>query len=144
MYSPKTYMTMEVLSEVLAEFEWPAPYTLEDDLPDGIIMAFPNCRLYFDEGFESHMRLMFLPEDTGTDKTLTLGHALQTIRSDPDRAELPPTPPLINDIASSPSVEKVKNGVRDLAMMVLTYLQPCILGDFSWVEKYKANAARSR
>ena len=51
MYYPKEYMTVEVVSEVMSELEWPAPYTIEEDLPDGIAVLFPKCTLYFVEGF---------------------------------------------------------------------------------------------
>ena len=72
MYMPKDYMTPEVLAEELAKFEWPAPYTLEDDRPDGIAMVFPRCNLYFEEGFESDMELFFLAEDTSLDNAVSL------------------------------------------------------------------------
>lgn len=49
MYSPPTFLTPEVLAEVLAEFPWPAPYTLEDDRPDGIEVRLPRCHLYVTE-----------------------------------------------------------------------------------------------
>jgi hypothetical protein len=45
MYAPKKHLTEAVLAEVLAEFEWPAPYTLEDWQPDGIGVLFPTCIL---------------------------------------------------------------------------------------------------
>lgn len=135
---------MQVASEVLSEFAWPAPYTLEDWLPDGIAMVFPRCTLLYAEGFESDMALKFLPDDTGLDDTLTLTHALLALKAAPDRANLPPDPPLINDVTPAASLDKVKNGIRDLSTLVLTYLRPCLLGDFSWVEAYKAFAARAR
>ena len=128
MYNPPTFMTLELLDKLLAEFEWPAPYTLEDDLPDGIVVAFPRCHLYFTEGFESTIQIRFLPEDTGTDEPLTLGHALSTIASVPP-PQIPPT--------MHASLEKVIAGIREQCTLVLTYLRPCLLGDFSWVERYQ-------
>ena len=38
MYNPPTFLTVALLFEVLAEFDWPARYALEDDLPDGVSM----------------------------------------------------------------------------------------------------------
>jgi hypothetical protein len=139
MYHPDKYMTVDVLAEVLSEFDWPAPYTLEDDLPDGIVMRFPRSNLYFSEGFESDMGLQFLTSDTQTDTNLELGHALSVIapQSQRDRNQ-PLAPNLINDDPPHASLEKVKNGIRDLSTIALTHLKPVILGDFSWVEKYKA------
>jgi hypothetical protein len=144
MYDPPKFLTMDLLAEVLAEFQWPAPYTLEDELPDGIIVVFPRCRLFFVEGFESEMSLKFLPEDTGLDETVTLKHALVALRSDPERSGALPEPRLINYFSPKASEEKVRNGIRDLCTLVLTYLRPCLLGDFSWVERYKAYRARQQ
>ncbi len=132
---------MEVLSEVLSEFEWPAPYTLEDELPDGIVMSFPNCNLFFVEGFESEMTLELPPSETGMDRSMTIEHALLAISADPEGSGGVQTPGLINDRSPAASLDKVKNGIRDLCKMLLTHLEACILGDFSWVDKYKAYLA---
>jgi hypothetical protein len=136
LYQLQRYMTVELLSEILDEFEWPAPYTLEDDLPDGIVMTFPNSHLYFCEGFEGEMLMEFLVEDTNTDYNLQLGHALFVIIPESERDGTPLTPNLIDYWTPIASLEKVENGIRDLCKTVLYHLKPCILGDFSWVSKY--------
>src|SRR5690349_1978333 len=82
MYSPPRFMTMQVLESILQEFIWPAPYTLEDSLPDGIWMIFPSCSIEFTEGFESEMDLRFSVEETQTSSNLTLFHAIHALRSD--------------------------------------------------------------
>jgi hypothetical protein len=138
MYDPPKFLTMEVLAAIAAEFEWPAPYTLEDDLPDGILMRFPASNLYFTEGFESEMSLKFLTEDTGADETLTLGDAFRAIQSDPARFGSPPEPALDETHLPTASLAKVQLGLRNLCKLVLTYFRPCLLGDFSWVDAYRA------
>src|SRR5262249_47863861 len=110
----------------------------EDWSPDGIAMVFPKCTLIFSEGFESDMDLVFSAEDTGLDETLTLTDALLAIRSTSDPASLPPAPALIREHIPHASLEKVKLGIRNLSMLILTYLPSCMLGDFSWVGTYKA------
>jgi hypothetical protein len=131
MYNPPTFLTIELLAEVLAEFEWPAEYTLEEELPDGIFMVFSRCNLFFTEGFESEMGLELVPADTGLDTNVTLAHALQVIRAQPGA---PTMPALIAYFSPAASLDKVMNGIRDLCTLALTYLKPCILGDFSWVK----------
>lgn len=142
MYDPKRYLTMQAAEEVLSEFRWPAPYMLENELPDGIAMVFPRCTIMFSEGFESEMNALFSPAETGVQDPLSVGHALLTLRSGPGQANLPPEPPLIRDTIGPASLDKVKNGIRDLSTLLLTYLRPCLLGDFGWVEDYKALRAR--
>lgn len=144
MYEPKKYLTMQVASEVLAEFEWPERYVLEDWSPDGIAMVFPKCILIFSEGFESDMDLVFSAEDTGLDEMLTLTDALLAIKSTSDPVSLPPAPPLIREHIPHASLEKVKIGIRNLSMLILTYLPSCMLGDFRWVETYKAFKSRAK
>jgi hypothetical protein len=145
-YHPKKYMTVEVLSELLKEYEWPAPYTLEGDLPYGIVMRFPFGHLYFSEGFESDMTLEFLTEATKTDYSLALGHALSILVPDSQRDgnKQPIIPGLIDDESPDASLEKVQNGIKDLCVIALRHLRPCILGDFSWVEKYLATLQQKR
>jgi len=138
MYSPPTFLTPEVLAEVLAEFPWPAPYTLEDDRPDGIEVRLPRCHLYVTEGFESNMELKFLPESTGLDHSVPVADALAALREDPARS-LPPRPTLIDFFSPHASLDKVKNEVRDLCTLLFTYFRSSLDGDFEWVATYRAH-----
>ena len=135
-YNPPSYMTLEVLSAILKEFEWPAPYILEDDLPDGIVMHFPNSNLYFREGFEGEMLLEFLTEDTHTSYNLEIGHALLVIVPESQRDGKPITPDLLDNWVPKTSLEKVECQIRNLCKIVLYHLKSCILGDFNWVKEY--------
>ncbi len=139
MYSPPTFLTPEVLAEVLSEFQWPLSYTLEDDRPDGIEVHLPRCHLYVTEGFESNMDLSFLPESTGLDHSVSVADALAALREDPDRT-LPPRPTLINFFSPHASLDKVKNEVRDLCTLLFTYFRSSLDGDFEWVATYRAHA----
>lgn len=139
MYTPPTFLTPKVLAEVLAEFPWPAPYTLEDDRPDGIEIHLPRCHLYVTEGFESDMYLYFLSQSTGLDNLVDIGDALHVLATDPDRV-LPPEPKLINFFSPGASLEKVQNEVRDLCTLLFTYFRPSLEGDFSWVAYYREHA----
>ncbi len=135
-YNPPSYMTLEVLSAILKEFKWPAPYTLEDDLPDGIVMRFPNSNLYFCEGLDSEMCLKFLTEDTHTSYNLQIAHALLVMVPESQRDGKPITPGLLDYWIPGASLEKVETQIRNLCKIVLYHLKPCILGDFSWVKEY--------
>ena len=130
------FLSVATLKRVLDEFQWPEPYELEDELPDGVAMVFPRCTLFWVEG--DGVAIQFLSQDTHFDAKLTHKHALRAVRSKLDPATAPPEPPLIDDIASMPSLEKFRNNVRDLCTLVLTYLRPTLAGDFSWVETAKA------
>lgn len=136
MYNPPTFLTPEVLAGVLAEFSWPAPYTLEDDRPDGIVVRFPLCHLYVSDGFESNMDLKFLPESTDLDEPVSVAGALEALRKTPARV-LPPQPTLLNYFSPHASLEKVGNELRDLCTLLSTYFQSSLAGDFDWIDAYK-------
>ena len=136
MYSPPTFLTPEVLLEVLAEFPWPKPYTLEDDRPDGIEVRLPRCHLYVTEGFESNMDLKFLPATTGLSRSVSVAEALDALRKDPART-LPPRPKLLDCFSPHASLDKVKNELRDLCTLLFTYFGPSLVGDLDWLETYR-------
>jgi hypothetical protein len=140
MYNPPTFLTRQILDEILSEFKWPAPYTIGDDscTADGVDVRFPKCTLFFVEGFESEMSLYFSHVETKTEYALTLFTAIHYVldpqaKQDPNFQE----PKLTGYFEPAASLEKVKNGLRDICLLLQTYLLPCIEGDFSWVEKYK-------
>lgn len=145
LYNPEQYMTLELVDEIASQFDWPAPYTLEDELPDGVLMAFPKCHLLFVEGFEGEMLLKFIPQDTGLAQALTIQSVLLALRSEAEhRGEALPKQNLnlINDRSPPASLGKVRNGIHDQCTIVLAHFRQCLLGDFSWVETYKAYQAR--
>lgn len=140
MYSPPTFLTPEVLVEVLAEFLWPAPYTLEDDRPDGIEVRLPRCHLYVTEGFESNMDLKFLPSTTGLNRSVSVADALEALRKDPARILLP-RPRLLGYFSPQASVDKVKNELLDLCALPFTYFLSSLQGDFDWIVAYRTYGA---
>lgn len=145
MYTPPSFMTLEVVSEVVSQFDWPASYTLEDDLPDGVVMEFPGCRLFFVEGFEGEISIKFLPRDTGLKTSLTMAEALLGLRSaQAAGVSSGPKLDLFNDRSPRASLDKVKHGLHDQCVIVLAHFRDCLLGDFSWVETYKTYYARKQ
>jgi hypothetical protein len=142
MYNPPTFLTPEVLAEVLAEFPWLEPFKLDDDRPDGIKICLPRCHLYVTEGFESSMSLKFLPESTGLDRAVSVADALAALRKDPERT-LPPRPRLIDYFSPQASLDKVKNELRDLCTLLFAYFQPSLSGNFDWVATYRNQGAKS-
>lgn len=137
MYNPPTFLTLDVVAQIAEEFTWPAPYTLEDDQPDGIVFVFPKCALIFQEGFESDMYISFPVDLTQTPSNLRLEHALSILVPEAREKGIE-LPTLDETFIPSASLEKVEIGIRNLCVLSLTYLEPCILGDFSWVERFKS------
>lgn len=130
------YLTESVFREVVESFDWPASYTIEEDLPDGMMLRLPNCTLYFAEGHEGDIRLKFLPENTGAPRALGLTHAMMV--TPPAGASDKPTKELFRDESPDGSADKVRHGVHDICVTVLARLDHVLRGDFSWVQRYQA------
>jgi hypothetical protein len=147
MYHIEKHLTLEVAAEVVSRFEWPAPYTLEDELPDGIMMIFPACRLLLAEGFEGEVAIRFLVRDTGLPSSVDMDSALNALVSEAERAGAPfprrSDLGLIRDASHQGSLDRVKNELHDQCAITLAYFRNSLLGDFRWVESYRAYLARN-
>ena len=139
MYNPPTYLNKAILEKILSEFKWPAPYIIGDDScsPDGVEVSFPNCTLYFVEVFESEMRLYFSPDQTQTEYNIYLKDALYVLKEEAEKKAGFKEPNLTGYFEPQASIEKVKNGLRDICILVQAYMLSCIEGDFNWVSKCK-------
>ena len=130
-----------MLDRILSEFKWPASYTIgDDDMPEeGIEVRFPNCTIIFYEGHESEIDLNFSNEHTGRgeeDVELCLQDAMLVV---PDKVESAPDfkkPVLADHFCVYASPEKVEIEVRNICILLQTYLLPSIEGDFGWVWEY--------
>lgn len=129
---PERYLTEEIVAETMARYTWPAVYATEDDLPDGIVVEFPACAIYFSEGFEGDVELEFLPESTGTGSPITLADALLALIPEHTRGPEPLTPGLSTDYEPSASLKKVRTGVDDICRILQAHFLPSIAGDLSW------------
>jgi len=141
MYSPPSFLTPELVTEVLSERTWPAPFTLDDDRPDGIEVRLPRCHLYIAEGFESEMTIKFLADSTGLERNVSIKEALIALREDSSRT-LPPDPPLIKMFAPAASADKVRNQLRDQLTLLFAFFPSSLDGDFDWIPSYLAMIAR--
>ena len=140
MYNPPTFLTVELLAEVLGEFDWPAGYTLDED-EDGIAVRFPDATFYVGEGFESQMEAWLHHPASGLGLGVNLLRVLAALRLD---GPLPPVR-LIDDPEPYATEAKVRNGIRDLCTLVLAYLPLALIGDLGWVDavrRYEASHGR--
>jgi hypothetical protein len=131
------YLTEELLAEVAAQFEWPAPYEVDEDEPDGIMLVFPECTLSFSEFGDGDLELHLLPEDTGADHSLKLADFM--LWKFPHEVRVPGehlVDGLIRDQSPWAAEAKVRNGLHDLCLVASLHLGPFILGDNAWVAEY--------
>jgi hypothetical protein len=142
MYNPEKYLTPEILDKLLAEFNWPEKYCVDfdDNSTEGIEVKFPHSSILFIEGFESEIDVKFLNEQTNRDEnqsSLSIGHALMVLEEEAKNRNDFVEPKLSNFFSPEASYEKVIHGVKNMCELIQAYLLPCMMGDFSWVEKYE-------
>jgi len=102
---------------------------LEDWDPDGVGVVFAKCTLAFEEGFESEMQVRFVEVD-GLDRPVTLTEVAVALGG-------VSTPGLINYFSPAASLDKVKNGARDLCRILLTHFRSTVLGDPGWLDRVR-------
>ena len=137
MYNPPTFLTMQVLSDILDEFEWSELYTIkeEDWTIDGIKVRFSKCILYFREGFESNMSV-YISKSDGK-KYWSSFELIHYIFAPVIEQEQTFKPLVLHKFFSpAASLEKVQFELRDLCIIVQTYLMDCLKGNFSLVDEY--------
>ncbi len=146
MYNPETFLTKELLIEVLENYNWDENYTIHEDdcTVDGIKVRFPKCILYFREGFESEMSLYLAnplldkPKYWSSFDLITYVFA-PIYKKIKDFKE----PKYIDDPDSFASESKVIIGINNLCIAAQTYLKSCISGDFSWTDTIKDSKSNS-
>lgn len=141
MYYPETFFSKQVLEEVLSSYNWAEKYVLIEASAGSVIIAFPKCSILISEGFESKMNAYFLNEQIGRNsvqENISIFNALDVIKpkkelSQQDSELLKQTIRYLDD---DPSLNKVKQGLTNICILLQVYFLPCIQGDFSWVIDY--------
>ena len=130
MYLSGTMISEQILQASLDQYTWPAPYELENEMPDGINLAFPNSNFFFFEGVNGGVVVEFLPENTGNSEiTLTIQDALEALAPEVDTRGYD-----FFSISGPPSAETLQKGLDKCIHLIHTHLLPVVEGDFGWVE----------
>ncbi|MFN3851285.1 MAG: hypothetical protein ACK4NY_17750 [Spirosomataceae bacterium] len=139
MMKTERILTPDLLNDILSEFTWGVPFSIVDDFPDPIIVNFPRCTLFFSEDtYDNHeINLRFDYSQTETEYNLTLFDALHYVFIPEAKRNINFTEPILYMYVEGDKVENVKVSVRNICILLKTYLTDCINGDFSWVDRYK-------
>jgi len=140
MYNPKSYFDLNVLKEILDQYKWSSEYTLHETNSGNVILEFPKFKIIISEGFESNMNAYFPNSETKrNDKqsALNIFDAIDVIKSAKELENdfIEPIG-LVKYLNTEPSLEKVRQGLNNICILLQTYLQTCNDGDFSWIDEY--------
>jgi hypothetical protein len=134
MHMPPTFLTEDLVVQVMARFDWPAPYSTEDDLPDGVLVAFPACVLYFSESYGGDVELDFLEASPGLDRGFSLADALLALVPESERGDGPLTPGLSQSYEPTASPQKVRTGLDDICRILQHHFLPTLMGEVPWAQ----------
>ena len=138
MYSPVQFLTLDLVLQVMAQFDWPAPFSAEDDLPDGVLVKFPACTLYFSDSYDGDIELEFLADSPGLKRGFILADALLALIPESQRGDGPLTPGLSQTYEPCASLQKVRTGIDDICRILQFHFLPTLCGDFSWSHQPQA------
>lgn len=135
-YNPPTFLTEELLNEELEKFKWSEKYSI-DWASNGLMVVFPKCKVYFQEGFESNMSASIF--DLTFKKKYweiydLVNYVYEPIKQNENSFVEPEYHHRMDGFASE---EKVRCGIEDLCLTIQTYLMDCINGDFSAAYEYE-------
>lgn len=140
MYYPETFLTKNLLLEVLNNYEWSEEYSIDDKdcSVDGIKVRFPRCILYFKEGFESEISLYIGNPLELTIRYWSLFELINNVfkpflNSMNDLKE----PNYLEGFYPFASREKVILELNNLCIASKFYLEACLTGDFHLVDNYQ-------
>lgn len=140
MYYPERFFDIMILEEILQKYEWTSTYILQETNSGSVIIKFPKCKMIISEGFESSMNAYFPNSETGrSDKqaSLRIFDAIDIIKPIRElEGDFIEPKGLVSNLDVEPSIEKVKQGLHNICILLQTYLLPCIAGDYSWVDDY--------
>ncbi|NIG55058.1 hypothetical protein [Chitinophaga sp. Cy-1792] len=131
------YISHADFKAVIAEFSWPAAYTICDIV--SFSLDFEKCSVWFHEQhFNAHRVIVsFSSVDTDTGCAIALLDALNDLLLPEARLNPEFKEPEIITAANNTSKEMVLDDLRNNCRLLLKYFTPHINGDFSWVERFR-------
>lgn len=133
------FFSIDILTQILDQYDWPAEYKLEEGVSGNIKVLFPNCTFIFSEGYESSMSAYFLNSEIGRSDmqySLTIFDAIRTFSDKELNSDLKKNKGFNEYIEPEASKEKIIKGLQNICILLQTYLLPCIKGNFNWLEEY--------
>ncbi|MFA0964961.1 hypothetical protein AB9P05_24345 [Roseivirga sp. BDSF3-8] len=126
-YYPERFLTEELIHSALLENNMVDLSNLEDDLPDGIIIEFPNGYLYFSEYGEGDITC-FVSKNLSSIDEVTLPSLINSIHP---QTVLSDEYPVKMNIPFA-SKEKVTNQIKNYLFIANKFILSYLIGDESW------------
>lgn len=135
MFFPERYLSVKVIEEVMAEFNWPVKYTVieENELFALFLIKFPTCEIELQDIPETGANLTFLTYDSG--KKLNADYADVVALDCIDNYS--PSRDLDLELAYTDLEDRTRNILRNKFKNLQFYHMGFITGeDYTWVHRY--------
>lgn len=134
LYIPKSYLTVQMVHDVMAEFEWPVSYELIDLIEDfqAVIIKFENCEIELEDIPDSGLKLTFISYNNGKELDAEYSEIVEFIDNYNPKEHLDLeydtyTDPVLDTITS------VRNDMKNLQYYHMNFIKGT---DYTWAEKY--------
>ena len=134
-FFPERYLSLNMIQEVMAEFNWPEKYTVieKSNLFRLFVIKFPTCEIELHDIPETGIKLTFLTYDSG--KELDADYADVVALDCIDNYS--PSRDLDLELAYTDLEDKTRKILRNKFKNLQFYHMGFITGkDYSWVHKY--------
>ncbi|MFK7749097.1 MAG: hypothetical protein AB8B65_11950 [Kordia sp.] len=134
LYIPKSYLTLQIVRDVMAEFEWPVSYELIDETEDwrSVIIKFETCEIELQDVPDDGINLTFISYKNGKELNANYADIITYLANYNPREHLnleynTYTDPVL-DITTS-----VRNDMKNLQYYHIDFITGT---NYSWAEKY--------
>ena len=134
LYIPKSYLTVQIVRDVMAEFEWPVSYELIDETEDwqAVIIKFENCEIELEDIPDNGINLVFKSYDNGKELDVKYGNIIKYLDNYSPREHLDLEYNTYRDPVLD-TITSVRNDMKNLQYYHMDFITGT---DYTWAEKY--------
>ncbi|KAB8152087.1 hypothetical protein EZY14_015250 [Kordia sp. TARA_039_SRF] len=134
LYIPKSYLTVQIVRDVMAEFEWPVSYELIDLIEDfqAVIIKFKSCEIELEEIPDNGINLVFRSYDNGKKLDAKYGNIIKYLDNYNPAEHLD----LEYNTYTDPRLDIITSVRNDMKNLQYYHMDFITGRDYSWAKKY--------
>ncbi|WP_046743439.1 hypothetical protein [Kordia zhangzhouensis] len=133
-YIPKSYLTVQIVRDVMAEFEWPVSYELIDLIEDfqAVLIKFESCEIELEEIPDNGINLIFRSYNNGKELDAKYGNIIKYLDDYNPTEHLD----LEYNTYTDPELDIITSVRNDMKNLQYYHMDFITGKDYSWAEKY--------
>lgn len=133
-YIPKSYLTVQIVRDVMAEFEWPVSYELIDLIEDfqAVLIKFESCEIELEEIPDDGLNLTFVSYDNGKELDANYWEIEKYLNNYDPEKQLD----LEYNTYTDPELDIITSVRNDMKNLQYYHMDFITGKDYTWAEKY--------